>query len=49
MSKLPPPSKPMPKTRPARLKAKCCRKYKKKGKYCKKCPLYWKKVADVIT
>ena len=35
----------MPKRPPPKLKRKCCRKYRKKGKYCKKCPLYWEAVA----
>lgn len=34
-------SKKMPTERPAKLKNKCCKKYRKKSKYCKKCPLYW--------
>jgi hypothetical protein len=25
--------------KPRRLKKKCCRKYRKKGKYCKRCPV----------
>ena len=33
--------KKMPAEPPKKLKKKCCRKYRKKGKYCKKCPLYW--------
>ena len=31
--------------RPKRLKKKCCLKYQKKGKYCKRCPVYWALVA----
>ena len=31
----------MPEGPPEKLKKKCCKQYRKKGKYCKKCPLYW--------
>ncbi len=37
-------AKEMPAEQPKKLKKKCCKKYKKKGKYCKKCPLYWGRV-----
>ena len=30
----------------AKVKKKCCKKYKKKGKYCKKCPKLHKKKKD---
>ena len=27
--------------KPKKPKKKCCEKYLKKGKYCKRCPLVW--------
>lgn len=40
--------KKMPTEPPAKLKKKCCKKYRKKGKYCKKCPLYWGQKAKEV-